>query len=516
MLKYEEGLIDLENRFNEAYQFILQMTPQLIDAVRYGSTTSNGLNILYSYQNSNMDQTYNLHTSFVQMLCDKRSSQLHSLLLPMGQRWVELYNDDDKQEFNDIDSEKLFLILQKSNLHSIIGSVLNDVNIGTGAIWIDTPSKDKPLVFKPITGISIIPEYADDCENKNVWFKRAIGCDKTNNLNEDQNFLTCGFIYNRDENNKPIYKTDDNTNEWLYIECLDDDFKNPITYASKKYKHLHLLQDTIRSGDTRGTGIILKCLNDIRYLNELNEGEKDLVRMMYKPNILTSPELKNFVNYKNIAGKVFPNTLGRNGQPLIKFMEINAQLNEIIVKRNDLQTLLEQAFNVMPFGTMEDSTVRSATEIELRSSEAQRESTTDISRLTADLDNMFKTVVMMLKDKNIIGKNVKEITLKNPMLLAENQNRLNNLISAVQILGQVIAPEIKLATYDPIQLDKYIKTLLGIPTYLNASDEQLSNVKQVLQQMMQPQPTQNIQQPNAVDPSQLGQGNMAQRQGLGL
>ena len=170
----------------------------------------------------------------------------------------------------------------------------------------------------------------------------------------------------------------------------------------------------------------------------------------------------------------------------------------------------------MPFGTMEDSTVRSATEIELRSSEAQRESTTDISRLTADLDNMFKTVVMMLKDKNIIGKNVKEITLKNPMLLAENQNRLNNLISAVQILGQVIAPEIKLATYDPIQLDKYIKTLLGIPTYLNASDEQLSNVKQVLQQMMQPQPTQNIQQPNAVDPSQLGQGNMAQRQGLGL
>ena len=90
MFKYEEGLIDLENRFNEAYQFILQMTPQLIDAVRYGSTTSNGLNILYSYQNSNMDQTYNLHTSFVQMLCDKRSSQLHSLLLPMGQRWVRI------------------------------------------------------------------------------------------------------------------------------------------------------------------------------------------------------------------------------------------------------------------------------------------------------------------------------------------------------------------------------------------------------------------------------------------
>jgi hypothetical protein len=492
-LKGDDITENLSQRYATAFTGNGRWFNQLLDAVRYASPSQDGMNILYEYDNSGTYLEYYVHNTVPQIACDKRASDLHSLLLPAGQRWLEIYENG---QFDDDNTEKVFRVLQESNIHSIAHTIFMDLNIGTAGIWIDSYSKERPLVFKALTGVAIMPEYSDDSNNDNVWFKRAVNDQELASMgrkvvsgNDNKNFITCGFLKNRDLDGNVIYDVPDADRfEFIFVETLNDEWKEPLTLEARRYKQLHLINDNVRAGDTRGRGVVLKMLQDIVYLNEMTGDLKTSIKMKSKPPIMINPRLGN-VSADQLAGGILPSALDADGKPMIQPLEFNVDIESPMKFSEMLEDRIKTAFNVEPLGNLE-AKVRSATEVEIRQQNAQRQSLTDISKILYDLNNVFSTCFDMLKDRGIIKKSGNtKITFRNPTLERENQLQINNLAEYKQLTAQIINPNWSSIVNDPLLVDAYIKEKLMIPQTLQKSSvaiqQGLAAVQKMAQQMQQ-------------------------------
>jgi hypothetical protein len=517
MLKKDEMLRDLESRFEEAFLTNSRFFNQLLDATRYAVPSTDGLNVLYQYDDGGKYLNYDIHNNTTQIAADQRASQFHSLLLPSGTKWIEIY---DNGNYDDVTSKSVYEILQKSNISSVAHSMFLDLTIGCAGVWVDSYSEYEPLVFKNITGVAILPEYTDDCKQDNVWFRRTIskiqaekyGC---KNADEDKNHITCGFILNRDKDNNPIYNVKGCENKkWLYITILNDNWSEPLQLEARKYKQLHVINDTIRPGEARGRGIALKMLNDIMYLNEISRDLKRAIKMKANPPILGNSKVGG-MNFSNMSGAILPSTLAQDGIPLLQPMQWDIDIQSIKMQEQSMEEKIQEAFNVSPYGNVNQPPAKTATEINARESNYQRQSTTDISRLVYDLDGLFNTCMQMLQDRGIVPKG-KDISFKNPLVLSEYQEQLNNLVTYRQVMNQVVDPQAAVMFNDPNAIDNYVKDKLLIPKTLNSSAQQKQQMNASMQQMAQQQRSAPTDQPQALQPTQLNLKDMAQSRGYGV
>lgn len=516
MLNKDEIIKDLNDRFDSAFLSNSRFFNQLLDATKYAVPSADGLNVLYQYDDSGKYQDYHIHNNTTQIASDQRASQMHSLLLPSGSKWIEIFNE---LGYDDESTKYVYEILQKSNISSVAHSMFLDLTIGCAGIWIDSYSKEEPLVFKNITGVAILPEYTDDSKQDNVWFRRIIskiqaekyGC---KDADDDKNYITCGFILNRDKDNNPIYNIKGcDKNKWLYITILNDNWSEPLQLESRKFKQLHVINDTVRSGESRGRGIALKMLNDIIYLNEISKGLKDAIKLKSRPPILANPKVGG-LNFNNLSGGILPSTLAQDGVPLLQPMQWDIDIQSIKMQEQSIEHKIQEAFNVSPYGGVNDSPNKTATEINARQSNYQRQSTTDISRLVYDLDGLFKTCMSMLQERGIVPKG-KDISFKNPLTLADNQQDLNNLVTYRQVMNQVVDPQATVMFNDPNAIDDYVKDKLLIPKSLNSSAQQKQQMKNKIQEMSQQQKASPTGQPDALQPTQFNLSDVSQDRGYG-
>lgn len=503
----------LSARFATAFTNGSRWFNQLLDVVRYAVPSMDGLNILYQYNDTGRFLEYYVDNDVPQMAADKRASNLHSLLLPAGRRWGEIYTDG---KFNDNLTQQVFEILQKSNIHSIAHSLFLDLTIGCAGIWIESHSAEKPLVFKALTGVAILPEYDDTNNPKNVWFRRAINDielkaygreSSTYTSSENMNFVTCGFIHNRNPDGTLLYKIPNSKkHEWLYIEVLNDQWSAPLTLETKRFKNLHLINDTVRAGDARGRGVALKLLNDIVYLNEITKDLKDGIKLKVKPPILANANLGN-LNFTNLAGGVLPSTLATDGVPLLQPMSWDFDTKAVWEMRIALENKINEAFNVQPFGEIEKAPVRTATEVAARQADAQRQSITDVSRMVFDFNAIFNTCLDILKARGVLGRGFHNLVFRDPTLDAENQTQLNNLLTYKQMTNELIDPNWSQLVNNSQNIDAYVKEKLNIPSGLDNSPAAIQVGMEKVNEMMQANP--KLAQPTTpsapLDPAQLSQ-----------
>ena len=184
----DEELKDLELRYNASFNMNQRFVHLLIKAVRLVSPLSDGLNVLYGYNDTGKNENIDIFNSTPKWCSNARANKLHSLLLPINKRWGTVHSTDVHDGSDVFEAEytnRIFDAIDKSNLHSVAKSFFLDLNIGCAALWIDSPSKEKPVQFKNIPGITLMPELSADPEESNVWFKRVINWRDLNKLNPE-------------------------------------------------------------------------------------------------------------------------------------------------------------------------------------------------------------------------------------------------------------------------------------------------------------------------------------------
>ena len=519
MLKNKEMLQNLEDRFTSAFLANSRFFNQLLEVTRYAVPSADGLNVLYQYDDGGKHLDYYVHNNTTQIASDQRASQFHSLLLPTGRKWIEIYDDNG---YNEKLSEQVYNIFQKSNISSVAHSMFTDLVVGCAGVWLDSYSEKEPLVFKNITGVAILPEYSDDNTQENVWFRRIVSDRQlkqmgrtVNTAEENKNYITSGFILNRDKNDNPIYKVKNADKfKWLYVSVLNDEWDNPVILEARRFKQLHVINDTIRAGESRGRGIAMKMLNDILYLNSISKDLKDAIKMKSSPPLLANPKIGN-LDFGKLTGAVLPSGLAQDGIPLLQPLQWDIDINAIRMQEEILENRIKEGFNVSPYGNVEDTPVRTATEVQARESTYQRQSTTDISRLVYDLDNMFKTCLELLQARGIVKSNTK-LTFKNPLTLSENANDIQKLVTYRQVMNQVVDPQVSVIFNNPQAVDEYVKEKLLIPSSLNSTAQEKEHMNQKIQEAIQQQQAAPTAQPQAIQPAQTGLSSDVRQRGFGV
>lgn len=513
----DEQLHDLHLRYQAAFDMNQRFINQIIKAVKLVSPLSDGLNVLYGYNDTGKDLNINIHNSTPKWCSNARANKLHSLLLPINRKWGSVYSSDAKTGESIYEEEytnKIFDVIDKSNLHSIAKSFFLDLNIGCGAIWIDSPSKDKPVSFKNISGITLMPEYSDDPYSTNVWFKKVINWRDLNIINpsiaqdKDKNKeynITCGYLNMTNKYGK-----------YCYIQFLDDNFSEPISTHWSPWRQLILVNETLRAGEARGHGIILQILEDIEYLNDITGKLKGYIKYAANPDLLVGDNMPYSFGSGG-GGNIFPTELVADGRMPVQPIEWQLNIQAVEGMIQTLEQKIRQFFNVMPLGMPENTPHATATEVGYRQADEERQSIADLARVANEtLGGLMRSIFDILKHRGIIDVKDSHYEFKfdSPAVDIQAQDDLNSILQlsemSTQILGQGASNVYMDQQATFTALAKNLKVTNSI---LNSPDKVKAITDKINQQAEQSQTQQQDQsmQPQApspadpVNPTQLGQ-----------
>lgn len=488
----KDDLEDLSIRYSSAYSINLRYIDRLIDAVRLTAPLSDGLDILYGFHNEGQKVDRRIYDSTAQYCSSVRANNLHSLIWPLGKHWSSVYtvdDDDPSQEtFNEEVTNKAFRYIENSNLHSVAKAYFQDVNIGCAALWVDSPSKERPLLFKNLTGVTLMPEYSDDPEQVNIWFHKRVSWYELYNINksvavkhnskkesgEMNTFdIVCGYL-----------DMTETHGGYLLIQYLKGEMDEPIDQTWCPYNQLILTNDNVRAGEARGQGVTMVNLEKIKYINSLTEKLKAYVDYHAEPALIVDDRIPNRIH--ELKGARIPSDLIREEgrvpiQPLEWRLEIQAVEAMLQAERNQIM----QIYNINPLGMPEDTPKATATEVGLRNAMAERQTTADLSRIAKSSINVLKVVVDILTHRGLIKlTDNSKIRLKfdSPEVDIQSSEEVNTVLQYASVIGNTFGPQAFALHNDQQKFDDYIRNKLKVSKSFASTPEQVIDKSKALLQ----------------------------------
>jgi len=513
----DNELLDFNLRYQAAYNMNQRFVNTLIRAVKLCAPLSDGLNVLYGYNDTGKNLNNNIYNSTPKWCSNSRANKLHSLLLPINRRWGSIYSTNDEtgeDHYEEQHTLKVFNAIDKSNLHSIAKSFFLDLNIGCGAIWIDSPSKERPIVFKNIAGITLMPEFSDDPMNTNTWFKKVINWRDLNILNPEvakgkdiagEYNITCGYLDLRETKYK----------KYCYIQFLEGEFSEPLSVSFSSWRQLILVNETLRPGEARGHGIILQILEDIEYLNEITGSIKGYINYSANPDLLVPDGLP--YNFGTEGGNIYPTELIADGRMPVQPIQWQINIQAVQGMIQDLEQKIRQFFNVMPLGMPENTPHATATEVGYRQADEERQSVADLARVANEtLGGLMSSIFAILVERGIIESpesKLYDFKFDSPAVDIQAQDNVNSILQLATLSTQILGEgsgNIYLNQQETFNaLDKNLKVTYSV---LN-SPQEVKNITDAAHKAATQQQEdksggsqQQQQQDSSLQPSSLGQG----------
>jgi hypothetical protein len=503
----KDELFDLNLRYQAAYQMNQRHIPTLTKAVRLCAPLSDGLNILYGYSDTGKEDDKFIFDSTAQWCSNSKANQLHSLLFPIEKQWGTIHTTDEngKDIYQEEITNKVFDAIDKSNLHSVLKAFFLDLNIGCAALWVNSPSKERPLVFKNIAGITLMPELSDDPENTDVWFKRAINWRDLNRINAkvardkditEEYYITAGYIDLRATHGG-----------YCYLQFLDEDFTEPLAVDWSEWRQLILVNETLRPGEARGHGTILQILSEISYLNDIAGNLKGYIKYSSRPDLIIPDQLPG--DWGVEGGNIYPTEMAEDGRGgIVQPVQWQLDMQSIINQKLELQQKIRQFFNVMPLGMPEHTPHATATEVGYRQADAQRQSVADLSRIANESNGgVLRAAFDVAKHRGLIKTNIKDFSFKfdSPAVDIQAQTNLNAVLQLSEMTTQILGQGSPAIYMNPQETYDYLAKNLRTPASVSNSPEQSKKVASDMQKAAQgqQQPQQPQQQGQSLTPSPL-------------
>ncbi len=510
----EDLLQELKDRYDHAFSMNQRFIQTLIRAVHLCAPLADGLNVLYGFNDTGRNENQNIANPTPKWCSNTRANKLHSLLLPINKKWGSIHStsDDGNDEFEEVYTNKVFDAIDKSNLHSVAKSFFLDLNIGCAALWIDSPKEGK-VAFRNISGITLMPEYSDDPECHNVWFRRVVNWNELRRISPDEAnkyadkgaeyYITCGYLDMRET--KGI-------NSFVYLQFMGDDFSKPISVEESPFRRLILVNDTLRAGEARGHGVILQILEEIEYLNEITQSLKDYIKYSADPALIAPDQLLTHLD--ELRGAVLPSDLAAEGRPIVQPVVWNLNIPAVASMIQISEEKIRQFFNVQSLGPVNAPPNMTATEASYRQADEERQSVADLSRIANEtLGGIMRTVLDILIYWEIVDvdpKKVIDFKFDSPAVDIQSQENINALLQLSELTQQVNGQGSNNLYMNPQEVYSYLATNLRTPASVNNSPQQVKSITDNMQAMAQQatgvqpegQATQPMHEPSPLQPAE--------------
>lgn len=427
-----------------------------------------------------------LYDSTAVMALEDFASRMESQLVPAWRKWfkLEVGNEipEDKvqkvEEYLEEATDIIFNHINHSNFNAQVKETFLDLGISTGCMIVEEGDGiDTFLNFRSVSLSEVmlersargIPETVwreikvSVGDVSNVWPKAEITTKMQEKIDKDPSqeiSLIEGVA--QDPNTKMnvsmvIYPEE---KEVLYEEKVD---RNPWI----------IFRESTIAGEVYGRGRVMKCLNDIKTLNKmvenylrslewnahptftaLSDGVMNPYAMSVRPGSINPISEKDALQALNVGG--------------------NPQLLDYALK--SYQDAIRQAMMSKPFGNIEESPVRSATEMSIRNTDLQAVQGSAAGRLQTELlERLISNVADVLikagklQPMKIDGKMV-TIKFTSPMAVLQDSDEITTFMQGYEILAGLDPNEVKRAIKTE-DAPEFIWDKLGLPNSLKRDEQ---------------------------------------------
>jgi len=427
-----------------------------------------------------------------------------ALLVPPSTKWMELEAgseipeeaEDEINQYLEESTETLFSHLDSSNFTSQIHDSFLDLGISTGAIIVEegdgiqsalnfrSVSLSELILEKSSRGIveTVFREFKIPAKDiKSTWTRAKL----TNDL-------------------KRIIK-DNPTEEIELIEGVikeGNGFKSILLYVkedkilmeeSLDFSPYIIFRESVIPGEVMGRGRVMRQLNNIKTLNRMKQDYLKGLSFQANPIFTATDDgIINPYTIKLAPGTIAPVGTNDSSNPTLRPLPMsgNPQLIDFAIR--DLQDAIRRSLLSKPFGQIDETPVRTATEMSIRNADMAQTSLSASSRIQVELlERVVANCVNILKRAGKIADfkvNGKEVAIKfvNPSTRQQDEAELAAYGRFMEFM-QGLPPEVVMQKIRIEEFPVNIADTLGLPESIKRTEMEMQQMAQQQQQMAQQQ-----------------------------
>ena len=451
---------------------------------------------------------YVFDSTAVQALEDY-ASRMESQLVPSWRKWFKLeagtqIPDEQKQqveEYLDQATDILFDNINYSNFNSQVKEAFLDLGVSTGAIIVEQGDGiDSFVNFRSVTLSDLILERSSRGipetvwrditvqagDIKDIWPKAELTQELERKIEDDpsQDVKFIEGVAQRQEGGYVSMLIYEEEKEVLFEELLD---MSPWI----------VFRESTISGEVYGRGRVMKALPDIKTLNKMVEDHLRAASFTANPiYTATDDGVINPYSVRLKPGTVMPVGSNDNSNPTLRPLPIAGDYSVLQYDIASLQDTIRKAMLSKPFGNIEDTPVRSATEMSIRNADLQSSSGSAAGRLQTELlERLISNIVdILMKAGKIVPMKIdgKEVTIKftSPMARQQDSDEIATVIQTMEMM-QFLPPEIVQQKLKVEEVPHYLVDKMGLPSKFKRSELEQ---KQLTEQAIAMQGGQNVPQ----------------------
>tara|TARA_A200000159_G_C7337275_1_gene345625 strand:+ start:2016 stop:3569 length:1554 start_codon:yes stop_codon:yes gene_type:complete len=502
------SLKDLKRREQKGFSEMSQWANTLEDAYEYFLPQRN----LFGTQSKGQKKMDKIFDSTSLEAIQIGASKLQESIAPIWSRWATfeptnqviqlLESEDFGVSIEDIrnnlqmQAEVVFDYINRSNFATQFYEASLDLLIGTATMKIDeSDDPDNPISFHTIPQKGIAFEEGVNGTVETHWRRfelKARDLERTwdgfkpsekvrNIISSNPDMMVevsegVVFLPKKDTYYGCVWVKGEDRISWM------EDFGKSSPFVTGRY--------TKCSGETRGRGVALQCLPDVRSLNKVKEfvlqkAAIDLAGMY----TATDDGVTNPYNIVISPGVVIPVGSNNSSNPSIQRLDTGTNLQLAQFEILELQKAIKTAF----FNDLRDpaAPVRSATEVAIESRELAKRIGSAFGRLQTEiLIPILKRVVHILTRRGLIqplelgGREV-DIKFLSPLAKAQDGEDILNVQQAVQFVLQNAGPDQAKIGFKLEDFGTWVAQKTGMPAELIRSDVEKQKVIQAGAEMVE-------------------------------
>jgi hypothetical protein len=422
------------------------------------------------------------------------ASRLTSQLVPNNTQWMKLESGTDipKEEQNKVNSfleettDILFNHLNSSNFTSQVNEAFLDLGISTGAIICEEGDGiQSSLNFRAISLSELILEYSSRGIVETVFREFRIPVKDVRNSWKNAKFT---------ESMKQML-IDKPTTEISLIEAVVEEnnkYTSVLMYPREKAFLVHtdldynpyvIFRENTIPGEVYGRGRIMRQLNNIKTLNRMVEDYLKGLSFQANPIFTASDDgIINPYTVKLRPGSILPVGSNDNANPTLRALQLsgNPQLMDFAIR--NYQDQIRRALLSKPFGSIEETPVRSATEMSMRNSEQAASTLSASSRVQSELlERIVANSIQILKKAGKVSEfsvNGREVKIKfvNPATRQQDESTLAAYGRFMEFMA-VFPPEIVAQKIKVEDIPVGIYDTLGLPMSGKRDEEEIEEMQ---------------------------------------
>lgn len=501
----EAKQLDYENikkRFSEAKQRKLLWEDHIRECYRYALPERNTMD---KWSPGTRKRQFVFDDTAVDALSDF-ASRLTATLVPNNTQWMKLETgseEDPKQkESNDKFLEKvtetLFEHINSSNFTAQMDVAFLDLGISTGAIICsEGDGIQSSLNFRAVSLSELILENSSRSivetvfrefkvpvkDIKQTWPKAKLTeslADKlANKPTAEVNLIEAVVEQDRKYYSLLIYQ-----NEGAYL-----------VHEELEYNPWVVFRENTIPGEVYGRGRVMRQLNNIKTLNRMVADYLKGLSFQANPIFTAADDgVINPYTMKLQPGVVLPVGSNDNANPTLRALQLsgNPQLMDFAIK--NYQDQIRRTFLSKPFGNIEETPVRSATEMSIRNADNAASTLSASSRVQSELlERIVANSLYILRKAGKVPEfkvNGREVKIKfvNPSTRQQDEStlaaygRFGQMMIEGQFPMDLIAQRIKVE-----ELPVNIWDTLGLPASGKRDEEEIAKIAEQQQAQQQAQ-----------------------------